>query len=178
MAVQHIGIDPSQVKSKFRAQKVRTGKGFDTFLTAMDAVGGTLGAAGVGGGTKASAVISAAFSGMSAGAGLMGGGAGMTGVPGLGGSAGIYASAGVPGLGVPGMENVSGIPGSTGGEVIPGTEGFTQWDMINTMNTNNLKLLELQALMQANMQAWNTKSNILNADHRVKTTMIEKLSPR
>jgi hypothetical protein len=177
MAVRHLGIDPSQIKGQMRGKAVRTGKGFDTFLTAMDAVGGTLGAAGVGGGTKASAVISAAFSGMSAGAGMMGGGMGAMG--GMGGSSGVYASAGMPGLGVPGMEGVSGIPGSGSGDaVIPGTEGFTQWDMINTMNTNNLKLLELQALMQSNMQAWNTKSNILNADHRVKTTMIEKLSPR
>jgi hypothetical protein len=74
--------------------------------------------------------------------------------------------------------DITSLLGSSGDSVIAGTEGYSQADLINSMNQNNLELLELQALMQSNMQAWNTKSNILNADHRVKTTMIEKLSPR
>jgi hypothetical protein len=62
--------------------------------------------------------------------------------------------------------------------VVPGTDGFSQMDMINTMNSNNLGLLELQAVMQSNMQAWNTKSNILSADHRARMAMIEKFTAR
>jgi hypothetical protein len=64
------------------------------------------------------------------------------------------------------------MPMGSGGAV-PGTS-----EMINTMNTNNLKLLELQAVMQSNMQAWNTKSNILSADHRARMSMIEKFTAR
>jgi hypothetical protein len=164
--VTHIGIDTSSIKRGVKGSRVGTGKSFDTALATMGAVGDTLGAAGIG--SKPAAVISAAFSGMQAGATSFGGGYGA----GLGGT-NVYASAGIPG-----MDGLTGISGSSTDAVVPGTEGFTQADMINTMNANNLKLLELQALMQSNMQAWNTKSNILNADHRVKTTMIEKLSPR
>ena len=72
----------------------------------------------------------------------------------------------------------SGIPGGGSSAVVPGTEGFSQWDLINTMNQNNLQLLELQATMQSNMQGWNTKSNILSADHRARMAMIEKFTAR
>ena len=50
--------------------------------------------------------------------------------------------------------------------------------MINTMNQNNLQLLELQATMQSNMQGWTTKSNVLSADHRARMAMIEKFTAR
>jgi len=53
-----------------------------------------------------------------------------------------------------------------------------QQELMQTMNANNLKLLELQALMQSNMQSWTTKSNILSADHRARMSMIEKFSAR
>ena len=78
----------------------------------------------------------------------------------------------------------SGATGSLGGlgdsnsSVVSGTDGFSQMDMINTMNQNNLQLLELQAVMQSNMQQWNTKSNILSADHRARMAMIEKFTAR
>ena len=49
---------------------------------------------------------------------------------------------------------------------------------MEVMNQNNLQLIELQAIMQSNMQTWNTKSNILSADHRAKMSMIEKFTAR
>ena len=146
-------------------------KNFGVALAGADAMLGVAAASGGGGNQKAAAVLSAAFGGIGAAGAAMG----QYNAPMFAGGMGSMASmggGGLPGLGAP------GVPGGTGGSVIPGTEGFSQADMINSMNQNNLQLLELQALMQSNMQAWNTKSNILNADHRVKTTMIEKLSPR
>ena len=64
-----------------------------------------------------------------------------------------------------------------GTEIAPGT-GMTQFQLMEVMNQNNLKLIELQAIMQSNMQTWNTKSNILSADHRAKMSMIEKFTAR
>lgn len=134
--------------------------GLEGMMGVTDATMGVFGK----GSSASSAVLSAAFGGTSQAMGMY--------------SGSPYAKAGPGTLSLPGMEDVSMVPGGGGDSVIPGTEGFSQADLINSMNQNNLKLLELQALMQSNMQAWNTKSNILNADHRVKTTMIEKLSPR
>lgn len=157
-------------------------KGFDDILGAAGAMSDTAMTAGqMYGPPNASTVLASAFSGigqlsaMSApayatGAGFGGGGMGGGGMN-MAGSYGLSkaSSAYMP----------SGIPGSSGGSsVIPGTEGFSQWDMINTMNQNNLQLLELQALMQSNMQSWNTKSNILSADHRARMSMIEKFTAR
>ena len=125
-------------------------------------------------GTNSSAaVLAAAFSGVTAGAQTMSSGGqlasyGMT--PSYAGG-GYGMSAQVSGSGT-----LGGLNGST--EVIPGAEGFTQMDMMNTMNQNNLQLLELQATMQSNMQGWNTKSNILSADHRALMAMIEKFTAR
>ena len=167
--VEHIGIDPSSLRqASLGGAKASTTKDFGVAMASADAMMGVANAAVGGGNPTAGAVLSAAFGGLSQGMSSMsmGGGGGM------GGSSGTYMSAG---MGVPGM---GGATGASGTAVVPGTEGFSQADMMNTMNQNNLQLLELQALMQNNMQAWNTKSNILNADHRVKTTMIEKLSPR
>lgn len=157
--VKHIGIKPSTIK----ASRVGSGKNFDVAMAGAEGMLGVANAAGSLTNPTAGAVLSAAFGGINAAAVNM---------PMMSsGKTGMYASS-LSGL------DVTGIAGSSSSSVIAGTEGFTQWDMINTMNQNNLQLLELQALMQSNMQAWNTKSNILNADHRVKTTMIEKLSPR
>ncbi len=119
-------------------------------------------------------VISAAFSGMGAVGAVAGNGSYGGGVPSyssgfdMGGYAGLKYST----LGGAGSGTGSSNP------VIPGTEGFTQADMMNTMNQNNLQLLELQATMQSNMQSWNTKSNILSADHRARMAMIEKFTAR
>ena len=144
-------------------------KNFGVALAGADAMLGVASAAGGTTSPTAGAVLSAAFGGIGAAGAAMG----QYNAPMFAGATNM--SAGMGG-GLPGLQG--GVSGGTGGSVIPGTEGFSQSDMINSMNQNNLQLLELQAMMQSNMQAWNTKSNILNADHRVKTTMIEKLSPR
>lgn len=65
----------------------------------------------------------------------------------------------------------------SGGAAVPGTN-LSQAQLMDIMNQNNLRLLELQAVMQSNMQVWNTKSNILSADHRAKMSMIEKFTAR
>lgn len=85
-------------------------------------------------------------------------GAGSQGLPGLGAS---YPSEGMV----------------SGGQAVPGTN-LSQFQLMEIMNQNNLKLIELQAMMQSNMQVWNTKSNILSADHRAKMSMIEKFTAR
>ena len=152
----------------FKASRIGQ-KNFGVALAGADAMLGVASAAGGTANPTAGAVLSAAFGGIGAAGAAMG----QYNAPMFAGATNM--STGFGG-GVPGLQ--SGVSGSSGGAMIPGTEGFSQSDMINSMNQNNLQLLELQAMMQSNMQAWNTKSNILNADHRVKTTMIEKLSPR
>lgn len=82
---------------------------------------------------------------------------------------------GMPGLGSHYPMGALGEGGSN--QVVPGTN-MTQFQMMEMMNQNNLRLIELQALMQSNMQVWNTKSNILSADHRAKMSMIEKFTAR
>ena len=161
--IQHLNTINS-----FKASRIGR-KNFGVALAGADAMLGVASAAGGTANPTAGAVLSAAFGGIGAAGAAMG----QYNAPMFAGATNM--STGFGG-GIPGLQG--GIPGSTGGSVIPGTEGFSQADMINSMNQNNLQLLELQAMMQSNMQAWNTKSNILNADHRVKTTMIEKLSPR
>lgn len=124
------------------------------------------------GNNSSAAVLAAAFSGISAGAASFGSGADASmasGTPSFSGGYGAQTIGGGSNLGTL-------TDGSS--SVIPGADGFSQMDMINTMNTNNLQLLELQAVMQNNMQGWNTKSNILSADHRARMAMIEKFTAR
>ncbi len=152
-----------------KASKVKGfGGDFNVMLDAVNAMGPTAGtAAGMYGSSNSSAVLAAAFSGITAGAQNFGGGASMTSTPSFAGGMGAqYASTGSLGSLDPNAP------------VVPGTEGFSQMDMINTMNSNNLQLLELQATMQSNMQGWTTKSNILSADHRARMAMIEKFTAR
>lgn len=59
-----------------------------------------------------------------------------------------------------------------------GGTGVDQMQLINTLNDNNLQLLELQAVMQSNMQMWTTRSNILSADHRARMSIVEKFNAR
>lgn len=170
-----------------KAQKVGKAMGadFGGMLDAANAFGTTAGTATqMYGNTTSSAVLAAAFSGIGAASatGLGGGGSRMA--MGMGG--GDYTT-GIPsfatGGGIGGFSAQTVGSSTLGGlnpnsSVIPGTEGFSQMDMINTMNQNNLQLLELQATMQSSMQAWNTKSNILSADHRARMAMIEKFAAR
>lgn len=170
-----MGITPINTiaiqKAVHAKAQVRTGKSFDAFLGVADAMGGTATTAGhMYGSPNAATVLSSAFSGISQLSGMSGGGA----YPSYAGmNMGGYAGPKNAGAYMP-----SGIPGGGSDSVIPGAEGFSQWDMINTMNQNNLQLLELQATMQSNMQGWNTKSNILSADHRARMAMIEKFTAR
>jgi hypothetical protein len=155
-----------------KASKIKDvgGADFNVMLDAVSAMGPTAGtAAGMYGSTNSSAVLAAAFSGISAGAQNLGG-ASMTSTPSLAGGYGAGAH----------FASTGGTVGSMdpNASVIPGTEGFSQMDMINTMNQNNLQLLELQATMQSNMQGWTTKSNILSADHRARMSMVEKFTAR
>lgn len=163
------------VKTKGTKAKSYGGSNFDAMLDAVGAMSpAATTAGGMYGSPNSAAVLAAAFSGINAtsahrsGYGVYGGASYGGGAPyfaaGFGGN---YASTG----GTIGTLNPNA-------PVVPGTEGFSQMDMINTMNQNNLQLLELQAVMQSNMQGWNTKSNILSADHRARMAMIEKFTAR
>jgi hypothetical protein len=183
-------IDINNIKASVaKSSGIRPTKDFNTFLGAADAMSGTASTAAqlYGGGGTAYASIAAAFSGVDALASLsspgMAGGYGGGMAPTMAGGynlGGGVSSPGFMGIGKSSSSYMpSGIPGSdSSASVIPGTEGFSQWDLINTMNSNNLQLLELQATMQSNMQSWNTKSNILSADHRSRMSMIEKFTAR
>lgn len=187
MTVKSVGIDIQQIRDKVRANTVRPTKDFDAFLDAAgvfsDSMGNTATTAmQMYGPTTAHAAITAAFTGTSAlnqysqqmsqiGAPSFAGGS----------SFGTLGSTGGMGAIRYAKTDSSGVIGTTTGSstsVIPGTDNFSQADLINTMNQNNLQLLELQAQMQSNQQMWNTKSNILSADHRARMAMIEKFTAR
>lgn len=93
--------------------------------------------------------------------------------PGLGGLNNNYT-----GGGLAQTMPYGGVTGA-GNTPVPGTGGsMNQAQLMEVMHQNNLQLIELQAMMQSNMQVWNTKSNILSADHRAKMSMIEKFTAR
>lgn len=186
-------INPMAIKAKAAKlgfQKVNA-NGFKATLgdtmgmigASLGPVAATTGAMYGGGNMPAYVALNAAFSGIGQTAAELssgGGGGGMYGASmGMGGgmaSSAPYLAAGTggykgSGVGVGGMYDPNA-------PAIPGTEGMSYGDMITTMNQNNLQLLELQAMMQNNMQMWNTKSNILSADHRARMAMIEKFTAR
>jgi hypothetical protein len=163
-------INPLALKQGAKANNLKGAYGTSyggsspsNFNTMMGAVGAMEGVAattaGMYGDVNSSTVLAAAFSGVNSFNAQTGGGA-----P-------YLASGGMNSL------NASLMPGGSSA-VVPGTENFSHMDMINTMNQNNLQLLELQATMQSNMQSWNTKSNILSADHKARMAMIEKFTAR
>jgi len=168
MAIQI--VNPLAIRKGAKASKVKSAGGYSNFDVMMDAVGAAqlpaATAMGMYGGSNSSSVLAAAFSGVNAYRAQTSGG----GAP--------YLASGAYG----GLHNLSGgvggemLPGGSS-SVVPGTD-YSQTDMINQMNQNNLQLLGLQATLQSNMQAWNTKSNILSADHRAKMAMIEKFTAR
>jgi hypothetical protein len=180
MAIQT--INPMAIKKGAQGQKIKsygTSSNFDAMMDAVSAMTPTATTAGaMYGSSNSAAVLAAAFSGVNqAGAQMSGYG---------GSPAAMMGGGGTPYLagGFNGGAKYSTSQGSIGAlsdpnaPVVPGTEGFGQMDMINSMNQNNLHLLELQATMQSNMQGWNTKSNILSADHRARMAMIEKFTAR
>ncbi|MBI4126609.1 MAG: hypothetical protein HY465_03865 [Deltaproteobacteria bacterium] len=171
-------INPEAIRSQTKAMGTKSPGDFNAFLDAANAMTPAFATAGqMYASPNAQAVLSSAFSGMSSTGALAqqasypsfaGGGGGL---PDYGAGFAKYGN----GLGE--LPSPGGLP--SGGEpVVPGTTGFTTADLMNSMNQNNLKLLELQAVMQSNMQAWNTKSNILSADHRARMAMIEKFTAR
>lgn len=194
MTVKNVRIEPQEISNKVagKAAMNPAESNFSSFLGAVDAMaptGAELMYQGTGS-SNAAAVLHGAFSGMSSAAGVYGYGSGGGGSALASGGVGAYGD--FPGvMGVGGASTVGGYAAGGGyapgafkaagpldqsmaaGGGAPGTQ-----DMINSMNTNNLKLLELQAVMQSNMQAWNTKSNILSADHRARMSMIEKFTAR
>jgi len=175
---------PGANKKGARMKGMSTDSGFGSMLDAIGAMGSTATTAGqMYGGSNSSAVLSAAFSGIGAASGSLGGG-GAYGASAGGGAMGgaPYLAAGMSttGTGFKADSTTSsiGAGGLSSTSAISGADGMSQMDMINTMNANNLQLLELQAVMQNNMQSWNTKSNILSADNRARMSMIEKFTAR
>jgi len=139
------------------------------------------------GNMNAATVLNAAFASFPAAAGSFSGAGGAPSwssagfspyglPPGLGGLSNNYAGGGGA------LAMGSSYPytaGGAGSPAVPGTGGaMSQQQLMETMNQNNLQLIELQAMMQSNMQVWNTKSNILSADHRAKMSMVEKFTAR
>lgn len=94
----------------------------------------------------------------------------------FGGAKGSYAGSQLGDLpGVMGSPSYASTSGVTGNGNVPGTE-VPQAELLDQMNTNNLQLLELQAVMQNNLQQWTTKSNILKSVHEAKMSMIQKFA--
>lgn len=167
-------VNPLAIKKGAKASKAKEmfgggGGGYSDFNLMMDSVSAaqmpTSAAMGMYGDVNSATVLAAAFSGVNAYGAQSGGGA-------------PYLASGTYSGGMTSMQTMPGMMPGSNTPVVPGTDNFTQMDMMNTMNQNNLQLLELQAVMQSNMQAWNTKSNILSADHRAKMAMIEKFTTR
>ncbi|HPQ81300.1 MAG TPA: hypothetical protein PLZ86_06200 [bacterium] len=167
-------INPMAIKAQTASKGFKKigGDFGSTMLDAANAMSTTAATAGsMYGSNNAMAALNAAFSGIGTASQAMGGGMS------YGASFGGGVSGGAPYLAAGmGAQTIGGSLGST--SAIPGTDNLTQMDMINSMNQNNLGLLELQATMQSNMQGWNTKSNILSADHRARMAMIEKFTAR
>ncbi len=170
-------VNPLAIKEGTKGSKVKaygSSSNFDAMLDAVSAMSPTAMTAGnMYASPNSAAVLSAAFSGVNATNAVSGGYSGASYAGGVPSFAGGYGG---------GMKYAS-TGGSLGSldpnaPVVAGTEGFTHMDMVNTMNQKNLELLELQAVMQSNMQGWNTKSNILSADHRARMAMIEKFTAR
>lgn len=131
------------------------------------------------GNVNAATVLNAAFTSFPGAASSFAGGAapswGLASGMGPGYWGGGGSSYGMPGLGANYPSEMGLV--SSSGQAVPGTN-LSQFQLMEVMNQNNLRLIELQALMQSNMQVWNTKSNILSADHRAKMSMIEKFTAR
>lgn len=167
-------INPLAIKEATAGtQRISATKDFGSFIDAVNAMGpASVTAAEMYGDVKSQSVLQAAFSGMGQ-------------LPGSAPSYAMGTAGSVEGLmGMGGYSAMKYNPSSGFGKVSTGSDqgmfgtGVSQQDLMNTMYDNNLKLLELQALMQSQMQAWNTKSNVLSADHRARMAMIEKFTTR
>lgn len=166
-------VNPAEIQQQGKAtgKAMSTSKDFNSWLQAADAMspmGYTINEQYGSSAPTSQAVLASAFSGVQSTSAVTSDAAYAPSF--AGGGMGDYG----PRAGL--YQTVGGAGGSD--PVIPGAAGFSTGDLINSMNQNNLHLLELQATMQSNMQAWNTKSNILSADHRARMAMIEKFTAR
>lgn len=173
-----ISIDPNQIKAQVSG-KSGMGSVKAAFSDVLDGIS-DMGPAVAelvgqwsGGSTNASAVLNAAFSGIAVTSdGMRASYGGYGTYPGMMGSpryattspfvAGRYAGYGSYGT----------TPAGTTGVDDPSQ--YTH-EIMASMNQNNLKLLELQALLQSNMQVTSTQSAILKADHETRINMIRNL---
>lgn len=184
-AVKDIAINTAEIKQgSMKASSVPGASNFDAVLGAADAMTplSTELMFQATGSSNAAAILNGAFTGIQGAAGAFSGASG--GYPmasSMGGYGALSEYPGMMGSGASGtyFGGASGykagvIDNPSSANSVPGL-GNDTGTLINSMNTNNLKLLELQATMQSNMQAWNTKSNILSADHKARMAMIEKL---
>lgn len=181
----NVAVNTTEIKSDVgksigKAQMGQVDTPFDTVLgmaSALEPVAGEVTNQAVG--PDAASVLHGAFTGTYNAAGSFGYGAPGTAAAGFGTST-LSEYPGMMGYGSSSTafagKGIETATTTTAGSAA-GT-GLPTGELINAMNTNNLKLLELQAVMQSNMQQWNTKSNILQADHRSRMAMIEKFSPR
>lgn len=172
MVARSVRIDPVAVEQGIqpRARASATNSGFNDVIMGLSAMGPALGETfHQAGYSNAAAVIHSAFSALPGAFGSGGGGSLAGDV--LGGLPGIYGRASHTTM--PGE-----APSYASGGGIPGMDGLDQGQLIDQMNTNNLQLLELQAIMQNNMQQWTTKSNVLKAVHDAKMAMIQHFAPR
>jgi len=184
MTVKNIRVEPTEIKGvKGKGQSPGTSN-FDAFMGAVDAMApmNTELMYQATGSSNAAAVLHGAFTGVGGAAASYGAGSGVSGA-GFGGYGGYGALSEYPGMmGVGSYGTYAGVAGKatspTGLPEGKATGDLPTGQLMDTMNLNNLKLLELQATMQSNMQAWNTKSNILSADHRARMAMIEKFAAR
>lgn len=185
MTVKNIRVDPTEIKQVQSKGKAAGAGNFDAFLGAVDAMAplNTELMYQATGSSNAAAVLHGAFTGVSGAAGAYGVGSGASSAS-YGGFGALGEYPGMMGVGSSGTYTGMAVSGgsykaaSGGLASSDATTGLPTGELIGSMNTNNLKLLELQAVMQSNMQSWNTKSNILSADHRARMAMIEKFSAR
>lgn len=169
-------INPQEIKAGVTGKtgKAQPKAAFSDVMDGVLAMGpaaAELTAQWTGGSQLAGAVLNAAFSGIGTTSGGMGYSAygSYADTPGVFGSPRYTTQTGVTG---------SGITGMTGVGATVDDPALYQREIMTTMNANNLKLLELQGLMQSSMQSWTTKSNILSADHRARMSIIEKFTAR
>jgi hypothetical protein len=178
VAAKSVRIDPNvlKVSSTSGIAGQARGSGGGDFMSALSGFSGLFaeGAYQATGNTNAAAVLHSAFSALPAAYGAgPGAGGGYSGSI-LGGNPGIMGAASHG----TGLDPYGYGGGGGAGGAIPGMDGTDQASLINQMNSNNLQLLELQAVMQNNMQQWTTKSNVLKSVHDAKMAMIQHFAVR
>lgn len=175
-AVNPLSIQEAQKGSTGKSARVGKDADFGAFLGAAEAFAPTATTAGqMYGDPNSSAVLGAAFSGVTSLRQQTGGvGAGYA-VPsystgGFGGDANLVTMGG--------GYNKGSYLADPNAPLVPGAEGYTNADLMSNLQQSSMHLLETQALLQNHMQESNIKSNILSAKHRADMSMIEKFTAR